>query len=156
MKKYIGYLDTDFGIIEIKGTKDYITHISFVEEIKEELENDNIKLCKKELKEYLNGERKKFTVKIEFLEGTEFRKKVWEEVYKIPYGETKTYKDIAKAIGNEKASRAVGGAINKNPICIIVGCHRVLGSNNKLIGYAYGLNLKKELLNIENKGALYE
>lgn len=81
--------------------------------------------------------------------GTEFQKKVWNELLRIPYGETKSYKDIAVAIGNEKACRAIGMANNKNPIPIIIPCHRVIGSNGKLVGYAGGLNVKEKLLNIE-------
>ena len=85
---------------------------------------------------------------LEFL-GTEFQKKVWNALLEIPYGETKSYKQIAKRVGNEKASRAVGMANNKNQIIIIVPCHRVIGSNKKLVGYAEGLEMKESLLNLE-------
>lgn len=87
--------------------------------------------------EYLNGKRKTFDIKYE-INGTEFQKKVWEELTHIPYGETSTYKEIAVAVGNPKASRAVGMANNKNPISIVVPCHRVIGSDGKLVGYAGG------------------
>ena len=83
------------------------------------------------------------------VKGTEFQKKVWNELLKIPYGQTKSYKDIAIAIENERASRAVGMANNKNPIPIIIPCHRVIGSTGKLVGYAGGVNVKEKLLNIE-------
>lgn len=82
--------------------------------------------------------------------GTEFQKKVWNELRNIPYGQTKTYKDIALAIKNEKACRAIGNANNKNPLPIIIPCHRVIGSNGKLVGYSGGLDIKEKLLNIEN------
>lgn len=85
------------------------------------------------------------------LKGTEFQKKVWKQLTYIPYGETRTYKEIAVAIGNPKASRAVGMANNKNPITIVVPCHRVVGSNGKMVGYAGGLDMKKKLLDLEKR-----
>ena len=81
--------------------------------------------------------------------GTEFQIKVWKALTEIPYGETRSYKDIAISIGNEKACRAVGMANNKNPIPIIIPCHRVIGANKKLVGYAGGLDLKERLLDLE-------
>ena len=78
-------------------------------------------------------------------------KKVWDELLNIPYGEVRTYKEIAEKIGNKNASRAVGMANHKNPIPIIIPCHRVIGSNNKLVGYALGLDVKQYLLNLERK-----
>ncbi len=104
----------------------------------------------KELEEYFRGERKKFDIEYE-LEGTEFQKKVWQALLTIPYGETRSYKDIAIAVGNPKASRAVGMANNKNHIAIIVPCHRVIGSNGKLVGYAGGLDVKEALLRVESE-----
>ena len=106
--------------------------------------------AKKELEEYFAGKRKEFDLPLE-QEGTEFQKKVWEALERIPYGETRTYKDVAKMVGNEKASRAVGMANNKNNIPIIIPCHRVIGSNGKLVGYALGLDMKKYLLDLERK-----
>lgn len=104
----------------------------------------------KELKEYLKGTRKDFTIyDSTLLTGTDFQKKVWQELLNIPYGQTKTYKEIAKAINNEKATRAVATAIGKNPLMIIIPCHRVIGSDGKLRGYAYGLGIKKLLINLE-------
>lgn len=115
-----------------------------------EKETELIKKTYMEIEEYLNGNRKKFSVKIS-PEGTEFQKKVWEELIKIPYGETRTYKDIAKNIENEKAYRAVGNANNKNPILIIIPCHRVIGSSGDMTGYRLGIDMKKDLLEMENK-----
>ncbi len=103
-----------------------------------------------EILEYFDGKRKSFTFKFEAA-GTEFQKKVWNALLSIPYGETCTYKDIAKAVGNEKASRAVGMANNKNPITIVVPCHRVIGASGKLVGYAGGLSMKEYLLKMENE-----
>jgi methylated-DNA-[protein]-cysteine S-methyltransferase len=105
---------------------------------------------KKQIIEFFNKERKDFDIKLN-PQGTEFQKKVWKELTNIPAGELRSYKDIATAIGNPKASRAVGMANNKNPIPIIIPCHRVVGSNGKLVGYAYGLDIKQKLIDIENE-----
>lgn len=105
---------------------------------------------KQKLDEYFAGKRKKFDIPIK-LDGTDFQIKVWKELLKIPYGETCSYLDIAKRIGNPKASRAVGMANNKNKIIIIVPCHRVIGSNKKLVGYACGLDVKEKLLELERE-----
>ena len=103
-----------------------------------------------EIMEYLKGERTSFDITYE-LDGTAFQKKVWEELTKIPYGETRTYKEIAIAIGNPNASRAVGMANNKNPLMMIVPCHRVIGANGKLVGYGGGIAMKRELLAMEER-----
>lgn len=103
-----------------------------------------------QIEEYLHGKRTSFDFAYK-LNGTEFQKKVWEQLLRIPYGETRTYKEIAAAIGNPKASRAVGMANNKNPIIIAIPCHRVVGTNGKLVGYAGGLDMKKALLTIEKQ-----
>lgn len=101
-----------------------------------------------ELDEYLSGKRKTFTIKLD-LKGTEFQKKVWKELQKIPYGSTCSYKDIARKISNEKAVRAVGTANGKNPVCIIVPCHRVITSSGELGGYSGGVHRKRGLLALE-------
>lgn len=101
-----------------------------------------------EIKEYLDGNKKSFSIPIK-IEGTDFQKKVWQEVLKIPYGETRSYKDIAININNSKAYRAVGTAIKNNPIPIIIPCHRVIKSNKDIGNYAYGIDIKKELLKLE-------
>ena len=104
----------------------------------------------KQLNEYFWGKRKKFNVPIN-PKGTEFQKQVWNELLKIPYGQTVTYKRIAQKIEKPNAARAVGMANHNNPIAIIVPCHRVVGSNSKLVGYAFGLEKKQFLLDLENK-----
>ena len=101
-----------------------------------------------QLNQYFSGERKDFNLPLS-LNGTEFQKKVWNALQKIPYGETDTYGGIAAKIGSPKASRAVGMSNNKNPIMIIVPCHRVIGANGSLTGYAGGLEMKKYLLDLE-------
>jgi methylated-DNA-[protein]-cysteine S-methyltransferase len=102
----------------------------------------------KQLEAYFSGKLEYFDLKLA-PEGTEFQKSVWKALCKIPYGETRTYKDIAASVGKPKAYRAVGLANNRNPIAIIVPCHRVIGSNGKLTGYASGLDVKAFLLKLE-------
>lgn len=104
--------------------------------------------AKTELTEYFAGVRKSFTVPIS-PEGTAFQKSVWKALLEIPFGETASYGDIAEKIGNKKACRAVGMANNKNPIAIIIPCHRVIGAGGKLTGYAGGTDKKEFLLNLE-------
>lgn len=98
--------------------------------------------------EYLNGQRKSFSLPLD-LRGTDFQKKVWNELIKIPYGETRTYKDIARSINVPQGYRAVGNALNKNPVLIVIPCHRVIGSDGKLTGFRGGLELKAKLLELE-------
>jgi methylated-DNA-[protein]-cysteine S-methyltransferase len=109
-------------------------------------------LASQQLSEYFSGKRKSFDLPLE-PQGTEFQKKVWSALLEIPYGETRSYKDIAERIGNPKACRAVGGANNKNPIVIIIPCHRVIGAYGGLVGYGLGLPMKQQLLDIE-KGSV--
>lgn len=106
-----------------------------------------------QLREYLDGKRQKFDIPLD-IQGTAFQKQVWKQLAKIPYGETRSYKDIAKAINNEKASRAVGAANGLNPLSIIIPCHRVISSDGSLCGYAGGLSIKKMLLDLEKYGSI--
>ena len=150
MINYFCY-DTEIGRIKISEKEGKIIGLVFSDSKKEneiEKETDYIRRTYLQLKEYLSGKRKSFDIEIEMI-GTEFQKKVWKELLNIPYGETRSYKDIATAIGNKKACRAVGNANNKNPIAIIVPCHRVVGSNGSMTGYAGGLDIKENLLKIE-------
>ncbi|EKQ50893.1 MULTISPECIES: methylated-DNA--[protein]-cysteine S-methyltransferase [unclassified Clostridium] len=151
--KNIFYYDTKIGRISIEENGTAITEINF---INEKLENKTIeknetellKAAISQLEEYFEGKRYFFDLPLD-PKGTEFQKKVWDALKEIPFGETKSYGEIAKIIGNEKASRAVGMANNRNPIPIIIPCHRVIGANGKLVGYAGGLGIKETLLNIE-------
>ena len=106
--------------------------------------------CKMQLDEYFRGERKTFDLPLA-PKGTDFQKKVWNALQEIPYGETRTYGEIAAAVGNPKAARAVGMANHKNPIGIIIPCHRVVGADGKLVGYAGGMDKKEWLLQLERK-----
>ncbi len=145
---------TEFGEIYIEENGYAITRLNFVknkEIIEVKIEETNlIRETVKQLDEYFRGDRKTFNILLA-PKGTEFQIKVWEELKKIKYGETKSYKEIADKIGNEKGARAVGGANNKNPILILIPCHRVIASSGDLSGYAGGIKIKKKLLEMENK-----
>lgn len=106
----------------------------------------------RQVEEFLRGKRKSFDLKYE-LKGTDFQMKVWAALHDIPYGETRSYKQIAEAIGNPAACRAVGMANNRNPLILIVPCHRVIGSNGDLVGYACGLEMKRALLDLEKRNS---
>ena len=137
------------GDIFISADENFLLSVQFVNHnFIENKENKIIRQTIKQLNEYFNGKRKKFELPLN-PKGTEFQKKVWLQLMNIPYGKTATYEDIATLIGDTNASRAVGNANNKNPIAIIIPCHRVIGSNNKLTGYAGGLDKKEKLLNLE-------
>ena len=152
---YIKSIKTPIGIITIKEKNNKIIELQLNSNLVQPLkENEQIKEtpllieAEKQLTEYFNKTRTKFDLPLD-PQGTDFMKRVWKELIQIPYGETRTYKQIAQKIGNEKASRAVGMANNKNPIPIIIPCHRVIGANNKLVGYALGLDKKEFLLDLE-------
>lgn len=149
------FYETPIGKLKIIEDGESIVEVCFEqEEIKYEnikiLETDLLKDAGKQLNEYFNGERKEFNLPLN-PKGTEFQKKVWNALLNIPYGKTASYKDIAIMVGNDKASRAIGMANNRNPIPILIPCHRVIGSNGKLVGYGGGLDIKIKLLDLENK-----
>lgn len=154
MKKqntHYGYLDTPVGMLEIAAADGALKHIYFVESaIHKTTVNDTLRQAKQQLAEYLAGERKRFDLPMA-PQGTEFQKRVWQALTTIEFGDTCSYLDIARLIGNEKAVRAVGAANGKNPLSIIVPCHRVIGSNGKLTGYAGGLSKKAWLLTLETR-----
>ena len=104
--------------------------------------------CTRQLDEYFDGKLRKFSLNLA-PQGTPFQRQVWDALVQIPYGETRSYQDIARTIGNPKAVRAVGGSNARNPIAIIIPCHRVIGANGKLTGYAGGLQYKRTLLDLE-------
>lgn len=114
------------------------------------METEMLKEASRQISEYLDGSRMEFTVLLH-PQGTEFQRKVWEALRNIPYGETRSYKQIAEEVGNPKASRAVGMANHNNPIMCIIPCHRVIGANGSLTGYAGGLHTKEKLLGLEKK-----
>lgn len=143
---------TEIGKIYIVENGTAITHLYFNEyPLLDNFKKNETELIKKaynQLKEYFLGKRKEFDLPL-LPKGTDFQQKVWKALREIPFGETKSYGEIAKNIGNPKAARAVGMANNKNPISIFIPCHRVIGSNGKLVGYGGGLKIKEYLLKIE-------
>lgn len=146
-----GYLyPTEIGTIGIVEENNRIVEVTFdrIRAICQIEETSLIKQTHREILEYLEGKRKKFTVPID-LKGTIFQKQVWEALLTIPYGETRSYEEIAIQINNPKACRAIGSANHCNPIAIIVPCHRVIGKNKKLVGYRGGLDIKETLLQLE-------
>ena len=139
----------DFGYIKIAYADGKILSLQTCSNIDEQNQpNAFSNAIHKQLQEYFAKKRKIFDVQFS-LKGSPFQMSVWQQLQSIPYGQTRTYKQIAEAIGSPKACRAVGMAIHNNPIAIIIPCHRVIGSNGKLTGYAGGLDLKQYLLNIE-------
>jgi methylated-DNA-[protein]-cysteine S-methyltransferase len=151
MEVYHTFLETPLGLLEIMGSKHAIHAIRF--DAIRYAESDKlpplIVKCRNELKEYFDGKRKVFTVNAE-QSGTDFQKLVWKKTATIPFGKTITYLELARLTGDEKATRAVGNAIGRNQIPIIIPCHRVIGSNDSLIGYAGGLWRKQWLLAFEH------
>ncbi len=146
-------IETPLGIAIISGDENGITSVSVTKEPKTKPSQDNIPVYLKEavlqLQEYFNGERDVFDLKLN-PSGTEFQKKVWDELLKIPFGKTVSYLDIAKRLGDPKCIRAAATANGKNPLWIVIPCHRVIGSDGSLTGYAGGLWRKKWLLDHEN------
>ena len=139
------------GNLHIRSDKESIIEVSFTE--KKPYCNDDcdvLRKCTNELGQYFAGKLKEFTVPIKLV-GTDFRKKCWEALCTIPYGETISYKELASKVGNPKACRAVGGANHHNPIVVIVPCHRVIGSGGSLTGFGGGLDKKRFLLELERK-----
>ena len=150
MKTYKAYYKSPLGPIEISGMQDSILAVDFVEEM---LPGDAelpfcLKTCLKQIEEYFSGKRKEFLLKLD-PQGTIFQRRVWKQLEKIPYGEVVSYGEIASIIGKPKAFRAVGNANGKNPIAIIIPCHRVIGSNGSLTGYGGGLWRKEWLIEHE-------
>lgn len=149
MKYFYGY-PTEIGKIYIREEDHFITGISFHNygNDSEERETTLIKKAIVELNEYLAGTRKVFDLPLR-PQGTDFQKKVWNALIQIPYGEVRSYGEIAAMVGNEKAARAVGLANNRNPILIVIPCHRVIGKNGDMVGYGAGIELKTRLLKLE-------
>lgn len=151
---FFDIFDTPVGFLTVIADENNLLEIKFTQSNCNINPNRITELAKTELYEYFVGTRKEFTVPFNLI-GTEFQKKVWNELLKIPYGSVCTYGDIAARIGNKNAARAVGGANNKNKIPIIIPCHRVVSSVDTG-GFAAGVGIKEILLNIEkyNSGSI--
>lgn len=148
------YYKTPIGTAEIAGNEDGIQSISVLDDTSTLLSDQNnvpkcLQACVSQLDEYFKGERTEFDLKLN-PQGTTFQQSVWNELNNIPYGKTRTYMEQTKQIGDPKAIRAVASANGKNPIWIIIPCHRVIGSNGSLTGYASGIWRKKWLLEHES------
>lgn len=150
LKYFSDYLNTPLGLLAIIATDQFVLSVDFVKTKNKIQANLIIKQAKKELAEYFKGKRKRFSVPI-LLVGTVWQNLVWQKLLSVPYGYVISYQDLANAVGRLKAVRAVGQAVNKNPIAILVPCHRVVGSKGDLVGYAGGLKKKEYLLGLENK-----
>ncbi|MFB7156968.1 MULTISPECIES: methylated-DNA--[protein]-cysteine S-methyltransferase [unclassified Lysinibacillus] len=153
MKQYKLDFNSPIGIIEIVGSDTEVYSIMFSEQdqIVNVPQKDTPQVlldCQQQLHEYFIGERHEFTFSYDF-DGTNFQKDVWNALTSVTYGETATYKEIAVSIGNEKAVRAVGSANGKNNLSIVIPCHRIIGSNGTLTGYAGGMWRKEWLLQHE-------
>lgn len=148
-------IDTVIGKLYIAETDGAITHLSFMRDVEENsaegIVSPVLEDARSQIITYLEGKRTSFDLPLS-PKGTPFQEKVWEALLTIPYGQTISYKELALRAGNSKACRAVGMANNKNPIPLIIPCHRVIGANGKLVGYGGGLPIKEKLLTIE--GAL--
>ena len=157
MQLFFIYIDSPVGVLKLVANDISLIAVLWENEtpnrvrLAELIENKQHPILletQKQLSEYFEGQRKIFDLPLNF-EGTEFQQKVWQALLTIPFGETRSYKDIAEQIGNVKAVRAVGAANGKNPISIIAPCHRVVGANGKLVGFAGGLENKDVLLKLE-------
>ena len=152
MMKYLNYIDSPIGILGLVQEEECLTEVFFgkSESRKDYSQEETplLKEAKKQLEAYFEGSQKIFDLPLN-PKGTDFQKAVWQALLLIPYGETRSYKEIATIVGNPKASRAVGMANNRNPISIILPCHRVIGSGGKLVGYGGGLPIKEQLLRLE-------
>ena len=150
--KYLNYIDSPIGILGLVQEEECLTEVFFGKsESRKDYDYEETPLLretKNQLAEYFDGSRKRFDLPLN-PKGTVFQQSVWQALLMIPYGETRSYKEIATIVGNPKASRAVGMANNRNPISIIVPCHRVIGSGGKLVGYGGGLPIKEQLLRLE-------
>jgi len=158
MNVYKASMDTVIGRLDIAEECQSLTHLSFGRSDSSrkkmpahavEQWTPFLQQAAQEILEYLDGKRKQFNLPVK-LAGTHFQMAVWNALLTIPYGETRFYRDIAQQIGNGKACRAVGMANHWNPVAIIVPCHRVIGANGSLTGFGGGLDLKKQLLELES------
>ena len=147
--RFMSELHTPVGYLRLYANETAVTKIKFYDESVIENENQITRKAKSQMQEYLAGERHTFDLPLA-PKGTEFQMRVWEKLMQVGYGQTASYLDIAKALNKPTACRAVGAANGKNPIAIVIPCHRVIGTSGKLTGYAGGLPRKSFLLSLEN------
>lgn len=144
------YFNSPLGILEIKATAAAIVAVKFIDEMPDDQESASpiLNECCHQLEQYFNGRRKKFDLKM-VLTGTPFQLQVWNQIILIKHGKTKSYLELAKEIENVKVSRAIGSAVAKNNLLLLIPCHRVIGNNGDLVGYSGGLWRKNWLLDFE-------
>jgi methylated-DNA-[protein]-cysteine S-methyltransferase len=149
-------LNTPLGVLTLASTSRGLASVQFGHHIPagSPLDSQGNELFITQLEEYFNGKRTHFDMPLDFA-GTSFQMSVWRELLKIPYGQTRTYGELAKVVGKPGAARAVGMANHDNPIAVVIPCHRVLGRNGSLTGYAGGIQLKQKLLAIEQRQTLF-
>jgi methylated-DNA-[protein]-cysteine S-methyltransferase len=146
---YHDYCESEIGLFEVGGTEAEILSVEFVERCRPEVQlHDVVREGARQIDAYMRGQRRVFDLPLG-LYGTEFQQRVWRQVLGVPYGQTATYQEIADAIGNPKAVRAVGAANGRNPLPLIVPCHRIIGRDGHLVGYGGGLWRKEWLLRHE-------
>lgn len=148
MANYIEYFTTPCGVLEVTADEHGVTSIFFVDQPSENRPSTLTNLACEQLDEYFKGQRTSFDMPVTLV-GTDFQKRVWRALIGIPYGQVISYADLAEQIDNPKAVRAVGLANSKNPVSIVIPCHRVIGKNGQLTGYAGGLTRKAWLLQHE-------
>lgn len=158
---YVTYLKSAMGDIAIEGSNQGVTAVQFLDSPAPSIDSPEpppfLTAAALQLQEYFDKKRQNFDLPLD-LQGTDFQKKVWQELLNIPYGKTVSYLYVALALGDRKAIRAVGTANGRNPVAIVVPCHRVIGSDGSLTGYASGLQRKKWLLDLEQpfkQGSLF-
>ena len=151
-KQAVTWIDSPVGTLRLAEENGAITELKFEEwdGKTKKAETELLSRAERELAEYFAGQRREFTLPLA-PKGTEFQRRVWEALLTIPYGETRSYGEIAALIGSPKASRAVGSANHRNPISIFIPCHRVIGADGSLTGYGGGLEAKTVLLDLEQK-----
>lgn len=150
----IAYIESPIGIVKIVTSDTALIEVSFVEEKTLDITDETALMTqvKRQLSAYFDGKLQSFSLPLEPA-GTDFQKRVWNELLQIPYGKTISYIELAKRLGDEKVIRAAASANGKNPIGVLIPCHRVIGNDGKLVGYAGGLLRKRWLLALENKHA---
>lgn len=148
----ISFLETPIGTLKIIGDAEAIRWVAFTDEPARSTDGklpSVVRTCKYQLKEYFDGKRKSFEIALD-TDGTDFQKNVWSLLQQIPFGKTSTYVELAEKIGDSKKMRAIGQANGKNPLAILIPCHRVIGSSGSLTGYAWGIERKEWLLKHEH------
>lgn len=159
MKTYT-YIETSIGKMLLLAEYDSLTGIYLEQEINRQILDDSwqynpqsniLQVTRQQIIEYLNKQRTTFILKYHFTTGTKLQQSVWNSLVKIGYGKLQTYKDIAAVVGKPKAVRAVANAIGRNPLLLLIPCHRVIGSDNKLRGFSAGVEIKEQLLRLESE-----